>query len=241
MADMVINPAFPDRLVDVFFPFDYTCSGCGSMRHMRQGSYFCPDCKAAFSRLDILAYCPLCQQLRSQCTCSSTLLSCAHAAFRYEDNIEEMIKRYKYGRVRALAPAFAELLLPAVRQIAQEADVIAPVPLHPKRERWRGFNQATLLAQLLASSLQIPCLDKALTRIRNTPTQTRFTRSERIKNMQGAFAPGRQSVYAHSVLLIDDVLTTGATLESCAEVLLQSGALEVHALTIAAAAFPKLV
>ena len=114
-------------------------------------------------------------------------------------------------------------------------DVIVPVPLHPARERERGFNQAAVLAELLSRQVATP-LRPVLERIRYTTTQTAFDRAERMENLHDAFRLRKKAdVRELRVLLIDDVLTTGSTLSECARVLKGAGALSVHAATVARA------
>jgi len=114
-------------------------------------------------------------------------------------------------------------------------DLIVPVPLHPTRERERGFNQAGLLSELLSRQTSIRC-QRVLERVRYTTTQTALDRSERMENLHNAFRLRKNAdVRGLRVLLIDDVLTTGSTLSECARVLKRAGAISVHAATAARA------
>jgi ComF family protein len=117
----------------------------------------------------------------------------------------------------------------------RQFDIIVPVPLHPTRQRERGFNQAGLLAELLSTRISIPC-KRVLKRIRYTTTQTALDRAERMENLHNAFRLRKNAdVRGLHVLLIDDVLTTGSTLSECARVLKRAGAISVHAATAARA------
>ena len=117
----------------------------------------------------------------------------------------------------------------------RQFDIIVPVPLHPTRQRERGFNQASLLAELLTAQISIPC-KPVLKRIRYTTTQTALDRAERMENLHNAFRLRKNAdVRGLHVLLIDDVLTTGSTLSECARVLKRAGAISVHAATAARA------
>jgi ComF family protein len=114
-------------------------------------------------------------------------------------------------------------------------DVIIPVPLHPARQRERGFNQASLLAELLGKQMSVE-YQPLLERVRYTTTQTALDRAERIENLHNAFRLRKNAdVRRLRVLLIDDVLTTGSTLSECARILKRAGALSVHAATAARA------
>ena len=115
----------------------------------------------------------------------------------------------------------------------QSIDAIIPVPLHPKKETIRGFNQALLIAEAVADVLSLPVLHKIIRRIRFTETQTQKTREQRMENMQGAFEViNEENLKNKHILLIDDVLTTGATLEACAQCLLSVSGVRVSIATI---------
>ena len=135
----------------------------------------------------------------------------------------------KYDGRRSLARPLAALMMRHGGDVMAGADVVVPVPLHRSRRRARGFNQAEAIARHLPRPVV-----HALTRVRHTPSQTDLPAIERHRNVQGAFARrSRASVRGAIVLLIDDVSTTGATLDACAGVLLDAGAREVRALTAA--------
>ncbi len=128
-----------------------------------------------------------------------------------------------------------DLMLDALRDPrleGKEFDYVVPVPLHPLREREREFNQAELLARRLASHLRLPIV-RSLRRIHATLPQAGFDRSHRLKNLEGAFEFKGKMTEGASILLVDDVTTTGTTLNACAEVLLEAGAGEVCAVTVA--------
>jgi ComF family protein len=163
---------------------------------------------------------------------------CAVAAYRSRGLVRKLVHDFKYGRQRHLRYPLAEWLgetLQDPRLRGRRFDVIVPVPLHPARERERGFNQAALLAELLASRVTLP-LRPVLERIRYTTTQTAYDRAERMENLHDAFRLRKnRDVRELRVLLIDDVLTTGSTLSECARVLKAAGAISVHAATAARA------
>lgn len=119
-----------------------------------------------------------------------------------------------------------------------EAHAILPVPLHHARRRERTYNQAELIARGISQATGIPVLNKALVRTRYTTTQTMLSAAERHTNLRDAFAPGKQSAHIRGkvVMLVDDVLTTGSTLNTCATALLEAGARRVNVAAVAAAA-----
>ena len=149
----------------------------------------------------------------------------------------ELIHRYKYQRALWLEPFLTGLLLgQAVPPLkAGQWDMIVPVPLHPARRKEREFNQAERLARVLSQATDIPLRKDLLRRISPTRTQTSLSRSERAANVRRAFACGRSAAELKSrrVVLVDDVLTTGATTSACARVLLAEGAAEVCVWTLA--------
>ena len=150
--------------------------------------------------------------------------------------MREVMHGFKYSKHLYLRYPLAAWLGEALedpRLREARLDCIVPVPLHPARERERGFNQAEILAQLLARRAGLP-VRPLLQRIRYTTTQTQFDRAQRIENLAGAFRLRRGvDVQGCRVLLVDDVLTTGSTLSECADVLKRAGALTVHAATAA--------
>jgi ComF family protein len=162
----------------------------------------------------------------------------AVAAYRSRGPVRKLVHDFKYGRQRHLRYPLAEWLgetLGDPRLRGRRFDLVVPVPLHAARERERGFNQATLLAELLARRITVP-LEPLLERIRYTTTQTAYDRAERMENLHDAFRLRKnRDVRELRVLLIDDVLTTGSTLSECARVLKAAGAVSVHAATAARA------
>jgi ComF family protein len=153
----------------------------------------------------------------------------------FEGSLREAIHQFKYRPCRALGKPLGSWMSANLR-VLTAIDIIMPVPLHGSRLRARGFNQALLLAAPLSKTEKIPLCYDNLWRIRPTRPQVELSGDERIKNVAGAFALHRPlDVYGASVLLIDDVFTTGATLNECSDVLKIAGAASVTALTLARA------
>jgi ComF family protein len=152
----------------------------------------------------------------------------------YEEELRELIHVFKYGRVQTLAKPLGRFLASALPR-EQTFDVIVPMPLY-WRKRWRrGFNQAALLARELARRTHIP-VSNALRRVKDTAAQAGLTNAKRRRNVSGAFrARNKTALPGQRVLLIDDVLTTGATAASCARALRAAGARQVTLLTLARA------
>ncbi|MDE0213831.1 MAG: ComF family protein [Deltaproteobacteria bacterium] len=150
--------------------------------------------------------------------------------------LRQVIHRFKYGRQASLGKPLGRLMTQASRpwEPASRFDLIIPVPLHPRRLRWRGFNQSVLLGREVGRAWGIPIDPFVLTRKTETAPQSTLSLRERGPNVRGAFAiaPGR-AVARMRVLLVDDIYTSGATLNECTRVLLRAGAGEVRALTLA--------
>ena len=150
--------------------------------------------------------------------------------------VPAIIRRHKYGLDQSLGHALAECLGDQLPLGDIDYDVIIPVPLHIGRLRWRGFNQAAMLAAAVARRIDRPLDLRTLVRVRETPPQTRQNQVERVRNLKRAFAVRRPArIASRSVLLIDDVMTTGATADECARTLLAAGARRVDVLTLARA------
>jgi ComF family protein len=156
----------------------------------------------------------------------------------YSPTMAQAIVLLKYEQVTPLAGWFAERLLPLAREHAAQfaADVMVPVPLHPARQRERGYNQAELIARPLAKQMGIPCRPYLLARTRPRPEKQRLTVRERWRSVRNAFViRDGSAVDKLRVLLLDDVLTTGATLDACSRALREAGATYVAAMTVARA------
>jgi ComF family protein len=191
--------------------------------------------------------CRRCQQapgrdaegLCAACAREPSPLAACVASVAYEGEVESWIRRFKYPRpgLGGLDPAPRAVLRDLVHDLAARAptaapDWVVPVPLHPRRLRARGFNPAALLAREVARRAGRPCAPLALERVRETASQTGLDRAERRRNVEGAFRAARPRPPAR-VWLVDDVVTTGATLSEAARILRLAGAREVVGLAAA--------
>jgi ComF family protein len=228
-------------LLDFFLP--RLCVFCGEVAGAETPAAVCPACEA---KVEWVAS-PLCSccgrvfpmreggdHLCGPCQTDPPPFPRARAAALYDEEgpSGQAIKRFKYNRRLDMLPVMHHWLKrPLCLELVQEADLVAPVPLHPSRLRQRGFNQALLLAQAFP---EVPLEREFLARQRHTPPQAGLNPKERRDNVKGAFAvPRPELVKGKSILLIDDVFTTGATVRECAKVLRRAGAREVNVLTVA--------
>ncbi|HVY87673.1 MAG TPA: ComF family protein [Hyphomonadaceae bacterium] len=158
----------------------------------------------------------------------------ARAVFRYDDASRALILRFKHGDRTGAAPHFARWMVRAGGDLMDGDPVFVPVPLHPWRLWRRRYNQAAILAVAIARQAGKTCVPDALVRIRATPSQGRLGRGQRRRNVKGAFRLKRpEAVEGKRIVLVDDVLTTGATVDECVRILQRGHASQVDVLTLA--------
>ena len=225
-----------DRLgkavTDFFFP--QFCIGCG-----HEGEVLCSDCLAKLTMISppFCLRCGLPQADNRPCRDCAGLdmsIDSIRSPLIFQKLTREAVHQFKYQNIRVLAVPLAGVLHAYLSENPISADVIVPVPLHPQRLRQRGYNQSLLLAIELGKLTGIPVHSDILNRRINTPPQARTAGSvERHRNMSGAFASMNGKLKDKKVLLIDDVSTSGATLDACAAALKQAGAVSVWGLTVA--------
>ena len=216
-------------LLDLIFP--RTCAGCG-----REGGYLCDECEAEIPRLEP-PQCRLCSapsrsSLCAWCQSANQPFNGITAPYRWTGVVQELVYSLKYRNVRASAPRLARLMSAHLAETSISPDIITPVPLHLTRERERGYNQSELLATGISKSTGIPMANGLLARVRNTPPQVSMsTPEERRRNVVGAFECGGDAA-GKRVLLVDDVVTTGATVAECSAQLRQAGAASIWVLSL---------
>jgi ComF family protein len=221
------------------------CQVCQENRATPAESFVCGSCRAGV-RLIKPPFCRRCGMpfegaitTSFECAnCAETELHFSHArsAAATRDPLLEIIHRYKYQRALWFEPFLAQLLIEAAgpELAGQSWDGIVPVPLYPAKQREREFNQAERLARRLSAATGIPLETKLLRRVLPTRSQTQLSREERAENVRHAFAMRkRQEVKGRRIVLVDDVMTTGATTSACARVLRRAGAAEVCVWTVA--------
>ncbi len=220
-------------LMDLVFP--PRCVGCG-----RAGMWLCPDCLAIVKPIPP----PICRicgdrvfgaEICPTCRETPPAIDGIRSVTLHQGPVRKAIHGFKYRRQRDLAPILGSLLADYLILNPLPGDLLVPVPLHPDRQRQRGYNQSILLAHALAGAPPgsgLTVNETALRRIRATASQTKLDRHQRKQNVAGAFACADGAVTGQRVLLIDDVCTTGATLEACSVACRQAGAASVWALTV---------
>ncbi len=218
--------------LDLLFP--KWCVGCG-----REGDFICFSCQNSLPRI-MPPFCPKCGKSQSSgilcpsCVSWQAKIDGIRSPFRFDGVIRQAILQLKYRNLRALAAPLAKLINIYLVNNPLPGDVLVPVPLHRKRMRERGYNQSYLLAKELSKLIHLPVIDSCLIRQRHALPQARTaTVEERQKNVAEAFTCRDDSVRDKQILLIDDVSTSGATLDACAAALKAAGATSVWGLVLA--------
>jgi ComF family protein len=223
-------------LLSIVYPA--RCCACDAL--CDETTAFCDGCALTLVPIDPARACGACGLPLPSAPSETRCLGClqrpppfvaATAPLEFGGALGRAVRRMKWARRPELGRPLGRLLAPAARS----GDLLVPVPLHPRRLRARGYNQAALLALAAADDGGPPVSLDALARVRDTPPQSRLGAAERRANVDGAFAATLDAVRGARVLLVDDVLTTGATAAACATALLDGGAAEVRVLTLARA------
>ncbi len=233
---------FLRTLLDLLLP--PICHICHSFIPNGGKLHICPQCREQIPAVSS-PLCPICgipfigmgsDHRCGHCVVHPPHFDLAHSHFRYEGAIRELIHSFKYNRRTHLRAPLALLTLEWLPTFLahQRPDLIVPVPLHPSRLRQRGFNQAVLIGTVLSRHLSLPLIPDVLVRTRVTEPQITLPAAERHTNVHEAFAVKKpEAVTGKRILLLDDVMTTGSTLNECARVLKKTGAIHIMAITVA--------
>jgi competence protein ComFC len=214
-----------NRIIDFIYP-PY-CGVCRKPLPESDGTDVCGACIRQIKR-----------HPKPDCRAAKSSFSAASSVCLYEGALKDLIHLFKYKNKRSLAGLFARYMIDFVKDEAafsEGIDMVTFVPLHIKRRRERDFNQSEALGRLIAEELNVPAAE-CLEKIKQTASQNELSRRERLNNLKGAFRVRRRSaelLQGRTLLLIDDVMTTGATLDECSRTLLEAGAAEVRCLTLA--------
>lgn len=236
MADEGVLPAgslafrrIGEMLLDFLFP--RRCMGCG-----REGDFLCAGCAAALP----VPQAPLCPRCGLPLLSAASCADCSHLSpaiegirspYLHEGLARDLVHALKYDHFKALAGPAARLMARYLEARPLPADLLVAVPIHPKRLRRRGYNQAELIARKLSGLTGMPLAGGALVRIRDTGSQVALGAQARRQNVAAAFVCRSGGLTGKRILLIDDVCTTGATLGACAEALRVAGAAGVWGFT----------
>lgn len=238
--------SFAERALAAISDFAYPrlCPLCGKASD-RPGRFVCWNCASTLGPAqDKAALCRICgteidpriiDGLCRDCRERKPHFDMARSATPYEDAIRTLVHDFKYRRRTWLLNDLADILEGCARASfdLREADAVVPVPLHPVKFVLRSYNQSSLLSTALAKRLGIRHIDGALRRLRDTPTQTHLGVKGRRENVSGAFAVAKpEAIRARTLLVVDDVMTTGATMDEIAKTLKAGGAWRVWALTL---------
>lgn len=237
--------ALLDGLGDLVFP--HNCILCSQYVPDKSLPQLCSPCLAAIE-FNGPPFCLRCSRRLEVYTCEGLCRTClkypiafdqAWGAVIYNDPIQRLLHLFKYQQHTSIRLVFRHLLEESLRRYPVPLgnfDYLLPIPLHPVRFRERGFNQSELIAGIIRKSHNIPILSNALVRTRPTRPQSFLDQKERWTNMEGAFRMKNHiSINNNSILLIDDLLTTGATASAAAQTLKQAGAKRVGLLVVALA------
>ena len=223
------------HVLDILFP--RCCIQCRN-----EGSSFCESCRATLPRL-LPPVCPGCGDPQAggcicpHCRYYPLQLNGLRAFSEYKEPLRSVIHAFKYRGNSLLGESLGTLLAETYLRHHMQADLIVPVPLHAERLQQRGYNQAQILAASCARQLYLPISTTLLVRTRTATTQVKSGAQERRSNLQGAFKyhahATTQLLRNRKIIIIDDVCTTGATLETCAQLLFAAGCKEVWGLVLA--------
>ena len=218
--------------VDLLFP--RWCVGCG-----KEGDFICLSCLRSLPRV-MPPLCPRCGKpqpsgiLCPGCVSWQAEVDGIRSPFRFDGGIRQAIHQLKYRNLRASTTTLAKLLQDYLNNNPLPGEILVPVPLHRKRLRERGYNQSGLLAKELGKLISLPVVDNCLIRHRQAPPQAKTsTVAERRSNVANAFTCRDHRLRDKQILLIDDVATSGATLDACAAALKSAGAATVWGLVLA--------
>lgn len=231
-----------EALQELIFPGTHLCVFCSREVHRQRKRGVCDQCREEILALSAANVCPQCGYFTHDSICPNCanwpfyLDRCASVA-PYRGHYREVVQNLKYGDRPEIALSLGYLMACRARELSWDArvNVVIPVPLHAEREKERGYNQSGLLAQTVAHCLSLPQNTGSLIRKYASPRQSSLGRKERWLNMADVFALSpKHNLEGQTVLLVDDIITTGSTLLACAQALKSEGVRAVYGLTWAA-------
>jgi len=235
--------SYADSFLELIYPEKNTCFICETYDETIGDKYICSDCEKHIKKIEP----PVCSKCSKPIFHNSSIDLCqeccdvtrhfemSKSPYAYEGLIKKAIYSYKYYNKTYFYKFFGNCLVSFMKDINYtDFDFIVPVPLHSSKMRKRGYNQSELLARHISASLSIPYVD-ALKRTKKTLKQSEQSKEERRKNLKDAFAvkSSPEKIINSSVLLVDDIYTTGSTVDECSKALVNYGAAKVYVITIA--------
>lgn len=226
MLDELLFPRRCPVCDSIVKPFGALCCASCKTRLVYIGQDYCMKCGKGLTDVE-KAYC-------SDCLSHPKSFTCGRSLYRYE-SIAGGIFRFKYADRQEYADFFGkELFTHFAKSIEQmHAEAIIPVPLHKKRLQERGYNQSALIARVLSKHCAIPCREDIVMRTKHTVPQKKLNYAERQNNLKKAFKLRRNDVKLNTVMIVDDIYTTGSTVDALSKVLLEHGAKDVFVVTLA--------
>jgi len=224
-------------MVDLIFPEKNSCLICGYWDESIGGTYICRECLYNFKKIKGHK-CKICS--KPLITSSDICIECietpksfkkVYSPYKYEGLIREVIKDYKYNNMPFYYKMLGELLYKYIKGIDIDFDIISYVPLHKNKMKKRGYNQSELMAKYLEKKLNIPC-EKLIERLVDTKAQNQLKRDDRAENLKNTFLAVKK-LENKNILIVDDVYTTGTTLNECSKSLLKVGVKNIYGLTLA--------
>lgn len=222
------------KILDWIYP--PRCATCG-----KWGERWCITCQRTVKPIVQSDICPLCgmpqaeAEMCAECTTYQPVYTALRSWGNYEGTLRSAIHRLKYHSDIGLSESLAKPLIELLHDLNWQVDLVTAVPLSRQRQRQRGYNQAALLARWIGLSTGVPYEPKILIRLKDTSSQVGLHAHQRRENVAGAFQARSSGVSGKRVLIIDDVTTTGATMQACAQALLNAGSAQIYGLTLARA------
>ncbi len=235
---------YKESALDILYPREIACEVCGNKLCKTDDKAIFGVCAWCMDLLPLIKdpFCEKCgkpkkaeTELCTECDGEHIHFEQAMSVFEYTASVQRLIYRFKYRGEQYLSHVLGGLLAKRLKEQRNwEYSAIVAVPLHKKRQRERGFNQAALLASTVAARLDVPVLPDALARTKETSVQAGLGRQERFANLRQAFhIKDKEGIKGKRIILVDDIFTTGSTVNECSRVLLEAGAEKVYVLTVA--------
>ncbi len=224
-------------LIDLIFPEKNSCLVCGYWDESIGEDYICKECLYKFKNIKG-HNCKICSKplitsgdICIECIETPKSFEKIYTPYKYEGLIRDVIKDYKYKNKPYYYKMLGELLYKYIKEIDIDFDIISYVPLHKNKKKKRGYNQSELMAKYLGKKLDIPC-ERLIERVVDTKPQNQLKREDRVKNLKNTFMAVK-NLQSQNILIVDDVYTTGTTLNECSKSLLKVEVENIYGLTIA--------